>query len=352
MTSSKAARIGAALLFAGTVTGWILAAVLDSPPYVTTSDLTWAMSFLAFPVVGLLLAVRRARNPIGWMFMAGPGLIGHGVAHMEAGRNALGENLFGTGLLVLLASLLLFPDGRYPGRVWKWVHLAVLGGIVIEPIVSPETDRGRSVAAAFALTVGSLVFRLIRGDGVTRRQLALPVLVAVVGAAGTTISGLLTDSDWAGVLWLSVMTVGMPAAIAVAILRYRLFEIDRIVSRTVTYVLVASVIVAVYAIPVVMLPRFLGGTNEAGIPQQAPDLVIAGSTLAAAAAFNPVRRRIQKIVDRRFNRSRYDAEREIDAFAARLTGEIGLVTVAGDLEGVVRSTLAPSTSALWLRGGP
>lgn len=347
MTSGRTASIGAILLFSGALTGWVLAAAFDSPPYATASDLTWAMSFLAFPVVGLVLAVRRPRNPIGWMFIAGPGLIGHGVAQMESGRDALGGNLSGPGLLVLFFSLLLFPDGRYPGRVWMWTHLAVLVGIAIEPFVSPETDGG--LAATFLLTVGSLVYRVVRGDGVTRRQLALPVLVAVVGAAGTTISDLVTDSQWAVVLWMSVMTVGVPVAIAVAILRYRLFEIDRIVSRTVTYVLVASVIVAVYAIPVVMLPRFLGGTNEAGIPQQAPDLVIAAATLSAAAVFNPVRRRIQKIVDLRFNRSRYDADREVEILTAELRSTVNVDGVADALTGAITRTVQPGQVALWVR---
>ncbi len=340
MTRARAARIGAVLLFVGAVTGWIVAAVLDSPPYVTASDLTWAMSFLAFPTVGLLLAVRRPRNPIGWMFTVGPGLIGHGVAQMEAGREALGENLFGTGLLVLLASLLLFPDGRYPGRLWMWGHWAVVSGIVIEPIISPETDGGRSVAAAFLLTVGSLVYRVVRGDEVARRQLALPVLVGVAGAAGTTISGLLTDSDWAGVIWMSVMTVGVPVAIAVAILRYRLFDIDRIVSRTVTYLLVAVVVVGVYAIPVVTFPRLLGKSN---------DLVIAGATLAAAAVFNPVRRRIQRLVDRRFNRARFDAERELEILTNRLHSAVTVNAVADNLNGVITRTVQPGLVAVWIR---
>jgi hypothetical protein len=342
VTASRAAGVGAVLLFGGAVTGWILAAVSDSPPYATASDLTWAMSFLAFPIVGLLLAVRQRSNPIGWMFILGPGLVGHGVAQMEAGREALGDNHFGPGLLVLLASVLLFPDGRYPGRPWMWAHAAVLGGIVIEPIISPETDGGRSVAAAFLLTIGSLVYRVIRGDGVTRRQLALPVLVGVVGAVGATVSGLLTDSDWAGVIWMSVMTAGVPVAIAVAIFRYRLYEIDRIVSRTVAYALVAVVIVCVYALPVVTLPRLLGESN---------DLVIAGSTLAAAAVFDPVRRRIQRAVDHRFNRARYDAEREVELLTAELRSTVTVDAVAGTLTGVITRTVQPGQVALWIREG-
>ncbi len=332
--------IGAVVLFFGAVSGWVLAAAFDSPPYATASDLTWAMSLLAFPMVGFLLAARRPTNPIGWMFVVGPGLIGHGVAQTEAGRESLGDNLFGPGLLILFFSLLLFPDGRYPGRVWKWGHWVVLGGIVVEPMVSRQTDGGRAVAAAFLLTIGSLVYRVIRGDGITRRQLALPVLVGVVGAIGTTVSGWLTDSDWAGVIWMSVMTVGVPVAIAVAILRYRLFEIDRIVSRTVTYLLVGIVLAGVYAIPVVTLPRLLGQSN---------DLVIAGSTLAAAAVFNPARRRIQRIVDHRFNRGRFDADREVEILTTSLGSTVSVEAVADTLNGVIARTVQPGQVALWIR---
>jgi hypothetical protein len=299
------------------------------------------MSFLAFPIVGLLLAVRRPRNPTGWMFIVGPGLIGHGVALAESGTN--GDRLFGTGILILLASLLLFPDGRYPGRLWMWAHLAVVAGVVIEPIVSPATDGGRSMGAAFFLTVGSLLYRATAGSGVTRRQLALPAIVGVVGAVGLAVSGLLTDSDWAIVIWMSVMTVGVPIAIALAVLRYRLFEIDRIVSRTVSYTLVALVVTAIYGIPVILLPRVLGASN---------DMVVAGSTLAAATAFNPARRRIQRVIDRRFDRARYDSEREIESFSQRLRGQVELPALTADLTALVGRTVAPSSAAIWIRGNP
>ncbi|NIS29573.1 MAG: hypothetical protein GWO04_06205 [Actinobacteria bacterium] len=126
----------------------------------------------------------------------------------------------------------------------------------------------------------------------------------------------------------------------IALLRYRLYEIDRIVSRTVSYALVAAVVGLVYAVPVLLLPRVLGGSNQ---------LVVAVSTLGAAAVFNPVRRRIQRSVERRFDRSRYDAAREVEAFATRLRSGATLDAVRSDVDTVLRSTLGPNTAALWIR---
>lgn len=311
----------------------------DSPPYVTTPDVVWASSFTVFPAVGLVLALHRPRNPIGWLFMVGPGALIGGVAFMEAGLPSVGDDLFGIGLLLLLAALLLFPDGRYPGRIWRWAHGATAVWILWERW-GAKVDTGGPIVAAFLITLGSLVYRVIRGPGEVRRQIALPAFVAVLGVTGAAVSGLFTDSDWAGVLWSVVDTAGVPIAIALSILKYRLYEIDRIVSRTVSYALVAAVVGLVYAAPVVLLPRTLGGST---------DLVVAGATLAAAAAFNPARRRIQRAVERRFDRSRYDAGREVEAFATRLRAGATLDTVRSDVDAVLRSTLGPHSSALWIR---
>ena len=123
-------------------------------------------------------------------------------------------------------------------------------------------------------------------------------------------------------------------------IRHGLYGVDRLVRRTVSYGGVAAVVAAVYVIPVLLLPRILGESN---------DVVIAASTLAAAAVFNPVRRRIQRAVDHRFDRARYDAEHEVDLFTGRLTDEVALDTVVNDLWGVLQKTVAPSVAAIWLR---
>lgn len=332
-------RIVSAVVFTCVVAAFSTALWFDSPPYVTASDVVWAASFMVFPVVGLVLALHRPRNPIGWLFMAGPGLLIGGVAFMEAGLTFPGDDVFGIGLLLLLAALILFPDGRYPGRVWMWAHAATIVWIAWERWVT-RVDTGGPIVATFLIALGSVVYRVIRGPGEVRRQIALPGFVAVFGVAGAAISGLLTDSDWVGVTWSLVNTAGVPVAIAISILKYRLYEIDRIVSRTVSYALVAAVVGLVYAVPVLLLPRVLGGSNQ---------LVVAVSTLGAAAVFNPVRRRIQRSVERRFDRSRYDAAREVEAFATRLRSGATLDAVRSDVDTVLRSTLGPNTAALWIR---
>jgi hypothetical protein len=131
-----------------------------------------------------------------------------------------------------------------------------------------------------------------------------------------------------------------PLTLGVGLFRHHLYEIDRIISRTVTYTLVAAAVAAIYLLPVLTLPRLLGESN---------DLVTAASTLAAAAVFNPLRRRTQRAVDRRFNRARYHTEQEIDAYATRLADHVDLHTVTTDLQTVVARTLTPTTTSTWIR---
>ncbi|HEY5683857.1 MAG TPA: hypothetical protein VIY70_00645, partial [Acidimicrobiia bacterium] len=215
--------------------------------------------------------------------------------------------------------VLLFPAGRASSRVWRsamWLAGAVMTTNAVAVFVSlgpwVETPYDEIFAGSMMpamsylnlilllmvpLSVGNLVVRFRRSSGVERLQFRW--LTWAVGVlAVTLLSGIVleprirdplglenTVSNVQGVI-STLALAGIPISIGIAITRYRLYEIDRIISRTVTYTLVASVIAGVYAIPVVALPRLLGGTNEAGIPQQAPDLVIAGATLAAAAVFN------------------------------------------------------------------
>ncbi len=133
----------------------------------------------------------------------------------------------------------------------------------------------------------------------------------------------------------------VPVSFMVAILRYRLYDIDRIVSRTVAYALVAMTLALVYALPVVIAPRLLGESN---------DLIVAASTLAAATLFNPIRRRTQRLVDRRFNRARFDADQQVDLFGERLRSETDLASIETHLRQLIAETIAPDRSALWIRG--
>jgi hypothetical protein len=165
---------------------------------------------------------------------------------------------------------------------------------------------------------------------------ALLLAIAVSSATGNT----------AHPIWLLAILgyLLVPASFMVAILRSRLYDIDRIVSRTVSYTILALTVAAVYAAPVMFSPRLLGESN---------DLVVAGSTLAAAAAFNPVRSRIQRLVDRRFNRARFDAQREVELLTAHLGSVVTVAAVTDSFRGAIVRTVQPSRATLWLRSpGP
>ncbi len=347
-------RVGAAwLLLAVAGGGLVAAATLDSPPYARPSDIFWASGFLAFPIVGLVLTLKRPRNAVGWLFEAGPGLVLWGVAMEEAGVGEAGSSVFGLGLVMLLSAVILFPDGRYAARWFGYAHAAALVGIVIENRVSPETDGGLSLALLLLLAAGALVYRLARGGSTQRRQIMLPVLVAIAGLVGLLAIVLILEGaseagsedalvHWLAVLVFTTLTVGIPVAIGVSVLRYRLYDLDRLFARTVSYALVIAVLAAVYTGGVFLITQLLSSQS---------DLAVAASTLTAAALFNPLRRRIQRSIDRRFNRARYDAQRVVEEFSARLREEVDLEQLTADWVGVVQATMQPSSVSVWVRSG-
>jgi hypothetical protein len=197
-----------------------------------------------------------------------------------------------------------------------------------------------------AVCAGSLVVRFRRAGGVERQQLrwvalaaALMVPAAVVALAGMALAA--TDVvTWAISAWLA----GLPLAIGAAVLRYRLYDLDRIVSRTLAYGLLTLLLGGGYAAVVLGLGQLLGWDSSS--------LVVAAATLAVAAAFQPARRRIQWVVDRRFNRRRYDAARTVDGFAARLREQVDLDALSAKLLAVVDQTMQPTMASLWLRPQP
>jgi hypothetical protein len=200
------------------------------------------------------------------------------------------------GLMAMFASILLFPDGRYPNRWFRWGHLA---GILAFAALAPMGgDLGLVVALNFLLPVAALIVRFTRGGPNVRRQIVGPVAIAFLGllligvsAVVGTISG---DDGWGtvvGTMASIVLTTGIPVSIGIAITRYRLYEIDRILSRTVSYVIVIVLLGAVYFAAI--------AASTAILPSDSP-LTVAASTLAVAALVNPLRRRVQSGVDRRF----------------------------------------------------
>jgi hypothetical protein len=312
---------------------------------VTWQNLVWALGFLAFPVVGSVLAHKLPRNAIGWLMLSGPLLIGAGISLSEyseasgaAIATTISENLLGVGLVVLGSALLIFPDGRYPRRWFKWAHLTLLAALVGIP--SDAVD-GVAMALLIGLALAALTWRVVEGDGATRRQMAPPLIVGLVGATFLFVTNAFfsaAEHEWLGIAAVLSLTVGIPTAIAISVTRYRLYDFDRFLSRTVTY----AIVVALLTGAVALLAAVVGTLFES-------PLVVATTTLGVAAAFNPLRRRIQRVVDHRFNRSKYDAERVMDRFGGSLRDETDADVVMEGWMGVVSETMRPSSIGIWLR---
>ncbi|HLK74081.1 MAG TPA: hypothetical protein VKU77_10600 [Streptosporangiaceae bacterium] len=326
-----------------------------------------------FATVGAVLAWKRPRNPIGWLLSA-TGLVTAAavlsvlLAHFSRTvslANWLGF-LYLAGFALCVFVVLLFPTGRLPSRRWRvvaWLAGAGLAGWVLgcafAPTlitISPSTPNpvgvtgpagsifklmalgGAALIAASGLaSVVSLAFRYRRAGTAERAQLrwlvyAAAVIVAAELAAAPIRSTNLQNAISSGALAL------VPLAIGVAVLRYRLYDIDRIISRTVSYAIVTGLLIGIYAGLVLLATQVL---------QIRGAVAVAVATLIAAALFNPVRRRVQHRVDRRFNRARYDAEATVAAFAVRLKDAVDLDTVRGDLAAVVQKALEPAHVTVW-----
>lgn len=345
----------AAWLFVlGAITVWSGALWVDqySDDVTTTWDKIWGISYLAFPLVGGILASRRPRNAVGWLFIAGSGLVGAGVLLGEmstaADRSSLltiADDVFGLGLLALFAAFLLFPDGRYPSRWFALAHAAAVLALFVQPRLSPESDGAWPLIANLVIALTAMIYRVIRGDAISRRQIAWPVFVSIVGALSLLlVTNVTPETDVAVILAGLILVPGVPLSIGMAVLKYRLYEIDRIVSRTVTYAAVVGLLGVVFAVGAVWVPSQFGGG-------QSP-VFVAVSTLAAAALFNPLRKRIQHWVERRFNRSRYDAQLIIDDFAGTLRDRVDPAAVVAGWLGVVSETMHPSMATVWVRETP
>jgi hypothetical protein len=349
-------------------------------------DLRPGVALVTAATVGAVLASRRPRHPVGWLLLAQVAsnlATGAAAQYLAWGLLPGGPlpatrvvALFypasaGGGLLLLGFVLLLTPTGKLPSPRWRWwaramvaVPLLLLVLVTLAPgsvdtsqqvLGSPFDFLGlgggllvvNQLALAFttlavAVCAGSLVVRFRRARGMERQQLRWVALAAalLVVAAGAVLVGLAVGATavitWAIVAWVA----GLPLAIGAAVLRYRLYDLDQIVSRTLAYGLLTLLLGLGYAGVVLGLGRLL--------PQDS-SLVVAGATLAVAAAFQPARRRIQQAVDRRFNRRRYDAAQTIQAFSARLRQQVDLDTLTTELLAVVDQTMQPTQASLWLR---
>lgn len=301
--------------------------------------------------VGMLLAVRRSGNAIGWILLATAATPLAAVVFPLGPEVQNGIVVAGVALV-----LLLFPTGRPLGRVWvipmvsvvvSWIALRLVGSISLRGFDLPI---GVAVAAVSLVWCASApIVRFRRVTGLERAQLRWLGFAGMVASATVVLValGLVVDSD--GLLEVAALLAGLclmfgfPGAILVAVLRYRLFEIDRLVSRSVTFAIVVALVSAVYAIPTTLLPRLLGEGNA---------VVTAASTLAAAALFSPLRRRVHRAVEHRFNRTAFDAAREAEAFGARVRDDVDPAVVGGRLAETVGRTLQPRSVAIWIAGTP
>jgi hypothetical protein len=265
------------------------------------------------------------------------------------------------GLIVFL--LLLFPTGRLPSRRWRpfaWVSVAMIsGGVIWSSIISPDVGFNAppspvqlSVLLLGGVAAASLVVGRRGARGVERQQIKWLLYVGPLFfiAAGLHVGFYyfwLTERSWG--LWASYLLVAVgglsgPMAIGIAILRYRLYEIDLIINRTLVYGSLTAILVALYFVGIVVLQRVF-----VLLTGQKSTLAVVASTLVIAALFNPLRRRIQAFIDRRFYRRKYDARKTLEAFSAQLRDETDLEALSDDLLGVVRETMQPAHVSLWLR---
>jgi hypothetical protein len=355
------------------------------------SDLLLYVPFLAFPIVGAMIASRHPKNPVGWICLA-VGLFWMLIAvgeQYEADDTVVIDALTQAiwvppiGLLGIYL-ILLFPDGKLPSRRWRplaWLSGVVMVlaslGITFAPgpleghpgVRNPFGLEGAPWVATAGIAILlllplcmiasalSLVLRYRRSEGEEREQIkwiafaasvvGLLYLIAMVssfffplawGAAGTPL--------WLGLLQQAALAsfTAVPIAVGFAVLKYRLYDIDVLINRTLVYGALTATLVVLYLGSVVLLQGALRSLTG-----QESQLAVVASTLAIAALFNPLRRRLQGLVDRRFYRRKYDARKTLEAFSTKLRDETDLDALSDDLVGVARETMQPAHVSLWLR---
>jgi hypothetical protein len=365
----------------------------EVPLDVASHDVSQSFLVIPFGIVGFVIARRQPRNPIGWILLAitvtlmvadeggAYALLKYRLGHpgLPFGRIAVFLAAGWVGLIALLPlSIALFPDGRLPGR-WRWVFwLYVADGLLFFGITgwldltgvlarhitvdssgelavfnAASSNRWEAVSAHVALPIWVLLALILvasqvaayrHSAGDRRAQLkwlmaggaiavASLVLSLTLSNAGPPIVRAVANYGFVGVL-------ALPLSLGVGILKYRLYEIDRLISRTLSYAIVTGVLIGVYVGMIALTTRLIPLSSSVGV---------AASTLVAVGLFTPIRRWVQHRVDRRFNRSRYDAEATVARFSARLRDAVQLETVRTDLLTAVNAAVEPSQLSLWIR---
>jgi hypothetical protein len=405
MTEELPRRVLWWVLVMVTLVGYVLAA----PTAGTLQNATLIVPMAGYFVVGALVTRRRPGNPIGWIF-----LVTAAVSGVSGATNLLYTRAYESlvadppppgavpqidalttfaawvsswlwFVLLYLATFLtflLFPDGL-PSRRWRpllWLGSAGLGAVTVLAMLTPTLDfRGNDpegptfrvpnpvsppaisalsddalsqiegaitvfALGCLVLSVASLFVRFRGATVMERAQLRWFALSATALLLSLPLQQFLPGGSdgTAGNLLFTVAATFVPVSCGIAILRYRLYDIDRVISRTLSYAVVTGMALATYAVLVTSASRLL--------PSGSSPLVVAGATLAAAALVRPLLRRVQRVVDRRFNRSRYDAERTVEEFGTRLRHHAEGAHVEADLLDVVRRSVDPSSTSLWIGG--
>ncbi len=357
----------------------LLGLTADAAPFV--------LAIMSATTVGAVLASRRPRHPVGWLLLTlGLSVLASGVAQGYAGYGLLARSgalpaaryaaLYDDASFIIWPAsigfiLLLTPTGSLPSTRWRWwarvtaaapvvfllgealnakpldaPYQSVTSPLAVPALAGPVEVAGylAIILTQLAVLVGaaSLVVRFRRARGMERQQLRWVALAAALSfaAALVVVAGTVTATP-ALYIWASAVYVAiLPLAIGAAILRYRLYDLDRIISRTLAYGLLTVLLGGGYASAVLGLGQLVG---------QDSSLLVAGATLAVAGVFQPARRRVQELVDRRFNRRRYNAARTIEEFSARLRQQVDLNSLTIELLAVVEQTMQPTRVSLWLR---
>ena len=353
------------------------------------------VSALSLSTVGALIAYRRTGNPIGWLFCASGLLFGvqafageYALYALFVARSSLTGGVVSWWLAswvwvaatqLVLFLFLLFPDGRLLSPRWRIVAWLIAGGILLDaasfalvpgPLIESDTHGlapvqnpfGVGSAVRFLNSVGivlnpilavlvvapiaALFLRFWRSTGEERQQIKWVIYAVAVLTVAITVVSIwpALDGSLIGTVLFLAGFLAIPTAVGIAILRYRLYDIDLIINRTLVYGSLTAMLVALYFGGIVALQRFF-----VALTGQQSTLAVVASTLLIAALFNPLRRRIQSFIDRRFYRRKYDAEKTLEAFSAKLREETDLDALNDDLVGVVRETMQPAHVSLWLR---
>jgi len=356
-------------------------------------DAVWAASFVGFPTAGAIVVSRLPRRPLGWMLLGAPLVLEIGLLVDELASHFIDDHRstaawmiwvgavsFNLALGVIVAIPLYLPNGNLPSPGWRWVARFVwvyAGLLPLEAAFSPgpfserpkglKNPLGIDAVEGFLSTAGtilepltvvvvaagvaSLIVRFRRSTGIERQQLkwlalggaTLLVSIAVVMVIMAT--GL-DVSEAAFTLMFVIAFLCLPVSIAVAVMKTRLYDLDVVINRTLVYGALTAILALAYLGIVVVLQQLLGPITADS------DVAVAGSTLAVAALFRPLRGRVQGFIDRRFYRRKYDAAETLQTFSSRLRDQVDLESLRGDIVDVVQDTMQPAHASLWLRGAP